>query len=55
MDNCCSNGSSVAAGIDFRLHDGRNHSYSAGYRHRRGTDPDHPGPKAGVNILSLAG
>ncbi len=34
---------------------GRNHSQSAGYRHRRGNGPDHPGLKAGVNILTTAG
>ena len=46
---------SVASGIGEWLHDGRGHSYPAGDRHRRGTDPGDSGKKNLVAIWTLAG
>jgi len=45
----------VASGIAHWLHDGWGHSYPAGHRHRRGTDPGHSGTKTMVAIWTLAG
>ena len=46
----CDSLSSVASGIGEWLHDGRGHSYPAGHRHRRGTDPGDSGTK---NIVAI--
>ena len=50
LDNMCDSLNSVASGIGEWLHDGRGHSYSAGHRHRRGTDPGDSGTK---NIVAI--
>lgn len=44
----------VAAGIDQWLHDWWIHSYPAGHRHRRGSDPSDSGTKIIVAIRTLA-
>jgi len=51
----CDSVSSVASGIGEWLHNGRGHSYPAGHRHRRGTDPGDSGAKSIVAIWTLAG
>ncbi len=55
LDHMCDSFSSVASGIGEWLHDGRGHSYPAGHRHRRGTDPGDSGTKNIVAIGALAG
>jgi len=55
LDHICDSISSVGAGIDNRLHDGRRHSYPAGHRHRCVAGPDYSGPKTSVRIRTLAG
>ena len=50
----CDSINNVAAGIDDRVHDGWNYSYSSGHSHRCNTDPDHSGSKTSVTILDLA-
>ena len=45
----------VASGIAHWLHDGWGHSYPAGHRYRRGTDPSYSGTKVMVAIWTLAG
>ena len=45
----------VASGIGERVHDGRDHSYPPGHRHRRGTGPRHSGQKNILAILPRAG
>ena len=55
LDHMCDSLNFVASGIGEWLHDGRGHSYPAGHRHRRGTDPGHSGKKNLVAIWTLAG
>ena len=55
MDHMCDSLNSVASGIGEWLHDGWSHSYPAGHRHRRGTDPSDSGTKSIVAIWTLAG
>ena len=50
LDHICDSINFVASGIGEWLHDGRGHSYPAGHRHRRGTDPGHSGTKNSVAI-----
>jgi hypothetical protein len=45
----------VDSGIFERLHDGGCHSYPAGHRYRRGTDPSHSRTKTIVAIWTLPG
>jgi hypothetical protein len=51
----CDSLNSVVAGISEWLHDGWSHSYPAGHRHHRSTDPGHSGKKDLVAICTLAG
>jgi hypothetical protein len=46
---------SVASGIAHWLHDGWGHSYPAGHRHHRVSDPTYSGTKVMVAICTLAG
>ena len=55
LDHMCDSLNSVASGIAHWLHDGWGHSYPAGHRHCRGTDPGHSGTKTIVAICTLAG
>jgi hypothetical protein len=55
LDPMCDSFNFVASGIGEWLHDGRGHSYPAGHRHRRGTDPGDSGTKTIVAIWTLAG
>jgi hypothetical protein len=55
LDHMCDSLNSVVAGISEWLHDGWSHSYPAGHRHHRGTDPGHSGKKNLVAIWTLAG
>ena len=55
MDHMCDSFNFVASGIGEWLYDGRGHSYPAGHRHRRGTDPGHPGTKTIVANWTLTG
>ena len=41
LDPMCDSLNSVASGIFWRLYGWWNHSYPAGHRHRRGTDPSY--------------
>ena len=43
MDNCCNTDSSVAAGVDNQLHDGRVHPHHTGDCHHRFDSRLHPG------------
>ena len=45
----------MAVGIDQWLHDWWIHSYPAGHRHRRDTDPSDSGTKTLVAVSILAG
>ena len=51
LDHFCYSFDFVVVGIGQWLHDWRIHSCPPGDRHRRGLDPDHPGPKTIVVIL----
>ena len=55
LDHMCDSLNFVASGIAEWLHDGWSHSYPAGHRHRRGTDPSYSGTKTIVAIWTLAG
>jgi hypothetical protein len=55
LDHMCDSLNSVVVGISRWLHDGWGHSYPAGHRHRRGTDPGHSGTKTILAIWTLAG
>ncbi len=55
LDHRCDSFNFVASGIGEWLHDGRGHSYPAGNRHRRGSDPSHSGTKTIAAIWTLAG
>lgn len=45
MDDFCDTRSTLDVGAGERLHDGRVHSYTAGYRNRCGVDQNHSGAK----------
>ncbi len=51
----CDSFNSVASGIAHWLHDGWGHSYPAGHRHHRVSDPTYSGTKVMVAICTLAG
>ena len=55
LDHMRNSLNSVAVGICQWLHDGWGHSYPAGHRHRRGTDPSYSGTKGIVAIWTLDG
>ena len=55
LDHMCDSLDSVASGIGEWLHNGRGHSYPAGHRHCRGTDPGDSGTESIVAIWTLAG
>ena len=50
LDYMCGSLHFVAVGISRWLRGWWTHSYPAGHRHRRGTDPSHPGTK---NIVAI--
>ena len=54
MDHRCDSLDSVASGISWSC-GWRTHSYPAGHRHRRGTDPSYSGTQVMVAIWPLAG
>ena len=51
----CDSLNSVAVWDSQWLHDGWGHSYPAGHRHRRRTDPSDSGTKNTIAIWTLAG
>ena len=55
LDHMCDSLNSVVVGISRWLCGWWTHSYPAGHRHRRGTDPGHSGTKTIVAIWTLAG
>jgi hypothetical protein len=55
LDYMCDSLHFVVVGIYRWLYGWWTHSYPAGHRHRRGTDPGHPGTKTIVAIWTLAG
>ena len=55
MDHMCDSLNFVVVGIYWWLYGWWTHSYPAGHRHRRGTDPSYSGTKMIVAIWTLAG
>ena len=55
LDHMCDSLHSVVVGISRWLCSWWTHSYPAGHRRRRGTDPGHSGTKTIVAIWTLAG
>ena len=53
MDDFCSTIDTLDVGAGERLHDGRIHSYTAGYRNRCGADQNNSGTKPCINDLHL--
>jgi hypothetical protein len=55
LDHLCDSLDFVVVGISWWLYGWWTHSSPSGHRHRRGTDPGHPGTKTIVAIWTLAG
>ena len=53
VDNLCHTFGFVVAGIDERVHPGRCSAYPPGHRHHCRTDPDFPGKKSLMTMLTI--